>query len=290
MHLAQKVIDETRKAERRALAVAGGTRAHRYARVECRPVLTRDQDQPRRRHLRRAAARCCAARRSSRSWPAAPPPGLRALHRPRDARGLDHGGGRRRAADAAAAAGSRPLADRPAAPAPRAHRGRRAGRARGGAGPRDRGRADRPPRRHRARAGIRAREPEIPREPRHVRAVPTNAELKMERAIDVFNRSQHPRTVAGVAQSLGTPEVTVRTSEQEPSVVTLFVMWELSWYRYEVDLSDEAGGAPRGPERSSTSSSRRTARSTRPPTSAATSRWPDDGFSRGAAASMDPRR
>ncbi len=89
------------------------------------------------------------------------------------------------------------------------------------------------------------REPEIPREPRHVRAVPTNAELKMERAIDVFNRSQHPRTVAGVARSLGTPEVTVRTSEQEPSVVTLFVMWELSWYRYEVDLSDEAGGARR---------------------------------------------
>ena len=37
----------------------------------------------------------------------------------------------------------------------------------------------------------------------------------------------------------------MRTSEQEPSVVTLFVMWELSWYRYEVDLSDEAGDARR---------------------------------------------
>lgn len=89
------------------------------------------------------------------------------------------------------------------------------------------------------------REPDVPREPRHVRAVPTNAELKMERAIDVFNASQHPRTVAGIARSLGAPEVCVRTSEQEPSVVTLFVMWELSWYRYEVDLSDEAGGARR---------------------------------------------
>jgi hypothetical protein len=90
------------------------------------------------------------------------------------------------------------------------------------------------------------REPDpVPREPRHVRAVPTNAELKMERAIDVFNASHHPRTVAGVARSLGAPEVCVRTSELEPSVVTLFVMWELSWYRYEVDLSDEAGGARR---------------------------------------------
>jgi hypothetical protein len=87
--------------------------------------------------------------------------------------------------------------------------------------------------------------PEIPREPRHVRAVPTNAELKMERAVDVFNASDHPRTVAGVARSLGAPEVAVRTSEDEPSVISIFVMWELSWYRYEVDLSDEAGGARR---------------------------------------------
>ncbi len=81
------------------------------------------------------------------------------------------------------------------------------------------------------------------REDRQVRAVPTNAELKMERAIDVFNASEHPRRVAGVARSLGIPEVSVRVSVHEPSVVSLFVMWELSWYRYEVDLSDEAGGA-----------------------------------------------
>jgi hypothetical protein len=86
---------------------------------------------------------------------------------------------------------------------------------------------------------------DIPREPRHIRAVPTNAELKMERAVDVFNASEHPRTVAGVARSLGAPEVGVRTSEDEPAVVSIFVMWELSWYRYEVDLSDEAGGARR---------------------------------------------
>lgn len=85
--------------------------------------------------------------------------------------------------------------------------------------------------------------PDPAREPRQVRAVPTNAELKMERAIDVFNASEHPRRVAGVTRSLGIPEVGVRTSEHEPSVVSIHVMWELSWYRYEVDLSDEAGGA-----------------------------------------------
>jgi hypothetical protein len=85
--------------------------------------------------------------------------------------------------------------------------------------------------------------PDFSRETRQVHAVPTNAELKMERAIDVFNVSQFARTVAGVARSLGAPEVCVRTSEHEPSVVSIFVMWELSWYRFEVDLSDEAGGA-----------------------------------------------
>jgi hypothetical protein len=86
---------------------------------------------------------------------------------------------------------------------------------------------------------------EPPRSPRHVRAVPTNAELKMERALDVFNASDHTRTVGGVARSLGAPAVCVRPLADRPSVVTITVMWELSWYRYEVDLSDEAGGVRR---------------------------------------------
>jgi len=83
------------------------------------------------------------------------------------------------------------------------------------------------------------------REPRHVRAVPTNADLKMARALELFNASEHPRTVAGVARSLGPPEVTVRPLTDRPSVVAIIVMWELSWYRYEIDLSDEAGGVRR---------------------------------------------
>ncbi|CAA9491353.1 MAG: hypothetical protein AVDCRST_MAG38-2648 [uncultured Solirubrobacteraceae bacterium] len=83
------------------------------------------------------------------------------------------------------------------------------------------------------------------RQPRHVRAVPTNAELKMQRAIDLFNVSEFPRTVSGVARSLGAPDVCVRPLADRPSVVTITVMWELSWYRFEVDLSDEAGGLRR---------------------------------------------
>jgi hypothetical protein len=87
--------------------------------------------------------------------------------------------------------------------------------------------------------------PRPPRVPRHVRAVPTNAELKMQRALEVFNASEHVRTVGGVARSLGAPEVCVRPREDQPGVVTITVMWELSWYRYEIDLSDEAGGVRR---------------------------------------------
>ena len=83
---------------------------------------------------------------------------------------------------------------------------------------------------------------ELPREPRHVHAVPTNDDLKMARALELFNASDHRRKVAGVARSLGLPWVSVRPAADEPSVVRIVVAWELSWYRFEVDLSDEAGG------------------------------------------------
>ena len=83
---------------------------------------------------------------------------------------------------------------------------------------------------------------EPPRETRNVHAVPTNAQLKMQHSLELFNGSEHPRTVGGVARSLGDPLVTVRPSATEGSVVGITVAWELSWYRYEVDLADEAAG------------------------------------------------
>jgi hypothetical protein len=81
-----------------------------------------------------------------------------------------------------------------------------------------------------------------PREPRHVRAVPTNDEHKVAAAIEAFNSSEHPRTVAGVARSLGSPVVSVRASQTHPSTVKVLAAWELCWYRYEIDLADESGG------------------------------------------------
>ena len=80
-----------------------------------------------------------------------------------------------------------------------------------------------------------------PQAERHVHAVPTSDELKITRALELFNVSEHPRTVAGVARSLGPPAVAVLPVENS-SVVMVTVAWELCWYRYEVDLADERGG------------------------------------------------
>jgi hypothetical protein len=37
----------------------------------------------------------------------------------------------------------------------------------------------------------------------------------------------------------------VRPLADRPSVVAIAVLWELSWYRFEVDLSDEGSGVRR---------------------------------------------
>jgi hypothetical protein len=65
----------------------------------------------------------------------------------------------------------------------------------------------------------------------------------LERALVVFNASEYPRRVAGVARSLGVPTVNVRSAEHLESVVRIVVAWELCWYRYEVDLSEDAAEA-----------------------------------------------
>jgi hypothetical protein len=77
-----------------------------------------------------------------------------------------------------------------------------------------------------------------PRSPRHVKAVPTNAQLKIGRALELFNASEHPRTVAGIARTLGIPHASATTSKSSAAEVLLTVAWELSWYQFGVDLSD----------------------------------------------------
>lgn len=83
----------------------------------------------------------------------------------------------------------------------------------------------------------RLREPA--REPRHVRAIPTSTEQKFAAAVEAFNGSEHRRTVAGVARSLGMPTVAIMAVDGRPGLVEIVASWELCWYRYEVDLSED---------------------------------------------------
>ena len=62
----------------------------------------------------------------------------------------------------------------------------------------------------------------------------------MERALDFFNGSGHQRAVAGLARTLGQPWVSALPDPAQASAVSVLVAWELSWYRYRVDLGDEA--------------------------------------------------
>lgn len=79
----------------------------------------------------------------------------------------------------------------------------------------------------------------LPRDPRHVRAVPTTAQVKVERALELFNGSDHQRTVVGLARTLGPPWITALPDLDQQSQVTMVVAWELSWYLFRIDLGDE---------------------------------------------------
>jgi hypothetical protein len=46
------------------------------------------------------------------------------------------------------------------------------------------------------------------------------------------------RTIGGIARTLGEPWVSASPLHEAPSEVSIVVAWELSWYRYRVDLGD----------------------------------------------------
>lgn len=78
------------------------------------------------------------------------------------------------------------------------------------------------------------------REPREVQAVPTGRWGKIDRALELFNGSEHRRTIAGIGRTLGEPWVSAAPLEDGPaaSQVRIVVAWEISWYQYRVDLDD----------------------------------------------------
>ncbi|HEY2398052.1 MAG TPA: hypothetical protein VGH78_03570 [Solirubrobacteraceae bacterium] len=70
------------------------------------------------------------------------------------------------------------------------------------------------------------------------------ADTVPERGVAVFNASEFPRRIAGIARSLGPPAVNVcRVEDTVGETVSIVVAWELCWYRYEVDLDQESPAA-----------------------------------------------
>ena len=211
-----------------------------------------------------AGARCCAASTPSRSWPAASAARSASCAPPAP----QHEGWIREAgADELHAA---PL---PPARAAAGFLARRAGapRARPRGRPSDAAAEDAPGRAPTARrAGPRAAAPRRAGPPRAratcARCRPTPSS-RCERALDVFNASEHTRTVGGVARSLGAPAVCARPLADRPSVVAI-----------TVDVGAAAGTASR-----STSP-------TRPAASAGSRRAPSSPSSTPRSRSSTPRR
>jgi len=76
-------------------------------------------------------------------------------------------------------------------------------------------------------------------EHRHVRAVPAAEPARIERALELFAVSEHCRTMAGIARALGEAQVAAVASASSPALVDVVVAWELSWYRFRIDLGSE---------------------------------------------------
>ncbi len=65
-------------------------------------------------------------------------------------------------------------------------------------------------------------------------ALPADPRDAVEAGLELFNESYHPRTVCGIARTLGDPRVSVVMRSHREVVVT--VAWDLSWYQFRVDM------------------------------------------------------
>ena len=64
--------------------------------------------------------------------------------------------------------------------------------------------------------------------------------FRLEDAVDRFNESGRPRTVAGLTRTLGRPRVSIGAAAGSPGEVRITVAWELTWYQWGVDTGDPA--------------------------------------------------
>jgi len=64
-------------------------------------------------------------------------------------------------------------------------------------------------------------------------------ESAISAALARFNASPFPRTIAGIAKGLGTPQASAVPLADSPGAVALTIGWELSWYRYRIGPAPE---------------------------------------------------
>jgi hypothetical protein len=62
---------------------------------------------------------------------------------------------------------------------------------------------------------------------------------RFEHAAARFNESDAGHTARGLVRTLGTPRVSLGASAGAPQQVRVTVAWELTWYQWAVDLSEE---------------------------------------------------
>jgi hypothetical protein len=81
------------------------------------------------------------------------------------------------------------------------------------------------------------------------RPQPSSEDSGIAGAIESFNASAFPRTVAGIAKSLGPPKVSVLVADESEDVL-ITVAWELTWYQYRANprASDPVELEERGQE------------------------------------------
>ncbi len=75
---------------------------------------------------------------------------------------------------------------------------------------------------------------------RHAPRLDPGSFTPFERAAMLFNASEAGRAVSGLVRTLGTPQVSVGASAGSRDEARVTVAWELSWYQWGVDLSEEA--------------------------------------------------
>lgn len=75
---------------------------------------------------------------------------------------------------------------------------------------------------------------EEPAPPATVAPPPSPESVALAEAADHFNATGFPRTVAGIAKSLGPPNASIVPDSDAGEEVLVTIAWDLSWYQYRV--------------------------------------------------------